>query len=58
MCYAKNFGAKGYGFAGGAAGGLAGNYDGKIDFSSYDNGYNYDDGEQEEYRGNEQEYGY
>lgn len=37
-CYGRYFGAKGYGFAGGAAG-LVGDYDGKIDFSANDNDY-------------------
>lgn len=46
-CYARNFGTKGYGFAGGAAGGLAGNYDGEIDYSAHDNEYNYDEREDE-----------
>ena len=41
-CYAKHFGAKGYGFAGGAAGGLAGDYEGRADFSANDSNNIYD----------------
>lgn len=41
-CYGKHFGAKGYGFAGGASG-LTGDFDGKIDFSANDKEYEYEE---------------